>query len=55
MLTEFSEFNESDNHRSMNWAHFKDPVSHMCLADTVVASWPLTQEMAGWQVRTILL
>ena len=31
----------------MNWAKFKDPVSHLCLAGTVVASWPLTQEMAG--------
>ena len=37
------------NHRSMNWAQFKDPVSHMCLAGTVVACWPLTQEVAGWQ------
>ena len=31
----------------MNWAQFKDPVSHMCLAGTVVASWSLTQEVAG--------
>ena len=31
----------------MNWAEFKDPVCHMCLAGTVVASWSLTQEMAG--------
>ena len=31
----------------MNWAQFKDPVSHMCLAGTVVAPWSLTQEMAG--------
>ena len=31
----------------MNWAEFKDPVSHMCLAGTVVASWSLTQEVAG--------
>ena len=31
----------------MNWAQFKDPVSHMCLAGTVVASWSLTQ-VAGW-------
>ena len=35
------------NHRSMNWAQFKDPVSQMCLADTVVASWSLTQELVG--------
>ena len=31
----------------MNWAQFKDPVSHMCFAGTVVASWPLTQEVTG--------
>ena len=34
----------------MNWAQFKDPVSQMCLAGAVVASWSLTQEMTGWQV-----
>ena len=26
------------NHWSMNWAKFKDPVSHVCLAGAVVAS-----------------
>ena len=31
----------------MNWAQFKDPVSHMCLAGTVVASWSLTQKVPG--------
>ena len=31
----------------MNWAQFEDPVSHMCLAGTVVASWSLTQEVPG--------
>ena len=30
----------------MNWTEFKDPVSHMCLVATVVASWSLTQEVA---------
>ena len=45
MEQESSEFGESD--KSMNWAQFKDPVSHMCLADTVAASWSLTQEVAG--------
>ena len=35
------------NHWSMNWARFKDPVSHMCLSGTVVAFWSLTQEVAG--------
>ena len=37
------------NHWSMNWAQFKDPISHMCLAGAVVAAWSLTQEAAGWQ------
>ena len=31
----------------MNWAQFKDPVSHMCLTGTVVAAWSLKQEVAG--------
>ena len=31
----------------MNWGQFKDPVSRMCLAVTVVASWSLTQEVTG--------
>ena len=31
----------------MNRGQFKDPVSHMCLAGAMVASWPLLQEMAG--------
>ena len=35
------------NHCSMNWSQFKDPVSHMCLAGTVVACWFLTQETTG--------
>ena len=39
----------------MNWAQFKDPVSHMCLAGAVVASWPLTQDVARWQVQALLL
>ena len=30
----------------MNWAQFKDLVSHMCLASNVVASSSLTQEVA---------
>ena len=29
------------------WAEFKDPLSHTCLAGTVVAFWSLTQEVAG--------
>ena len=31
----------------MNWAQFKDPVSHICLVGTVVASWSFTQR-GGW-------
>ena len=31
----------------MNWAQFKDPVSHICLAGIVVASWSLIQEVVG--------
>ena len=31
----------------MNWAQFKDPISHMCLAGAVVASWSLTREVAS--------
>ena len=38
----------------MNWAQFKDPVSHMFLADTVVASWSLTQEVAGSSPSIVL-
>ena len=43
------------NHPSMNWAQFKDPISHMCLAGAVVACWSLTQEVAEWQVRVLLM
>ena len=31
----------------MNGAQFKDPVPYMCVAGAVVASWSLTQEVAG--------
>ena len=31
----------------MNWDKFKDPVSHICLACAVGASWYLTQEVVG--------
>ena len=31
----------------MKYGKFKDPVSHMCLAGTMVASWSLIQEVAG--------
>ena len=35
------------NHWSMNCAQFKDPVSNMCLAGAMIASWSLTQWVAG--------
>ena len=38
----------------MNWAQFKDPVSHTCLAGTVVASLSLTQEVAGLSSFTVM-
>ena len=40
------------NHWSMNWAQFKETVSHMCLARAVVASWSLHKR---WQVRALLM
>ena len=30
----------------MNWAQFKDPISHMCLAGAMVPPWSLPQEVA---------
>ena len=36
----------------MNWTQFKDPVSSMCLAGTVVGSWSLHKR---WQVQTLLM
>ena len=38
----------------MNWAQFKDPVSHMFLAGAVVASWSLTQEVAASSPFTVM-
>ena len=37
----------------MDWGQFKDPVSCMYLAGVVVASWSLTQEMAGSNPFTV--
>ena len=37
----------------MNWSQFKDPVYHICLAGTVVASLSLTQEVAGSSPFTV--
>ena len=38
----------------MNQDQFKDPVYHMCLAGTVIATWSLTQEMAGSNPFTVM-
>ena len=38
----------------MNWAQFKDPISHMCFAGTAVAFWSLTQEVAGSNPFTVM-
>ena len=38
----------------MNWAEFKYPVSHVCLAGAMVASWTLTQEVAGSSTFTVM-
>ena len=38
----------------MNWAQFKDPVSDMCLAGAVVASWSLMLEVAGSSPFTVM-
>ena len=45
----WSEFRKTDSHRISNWVQFKVPVSHMCLAGSVVACWSPTQEVVGWQ------
>ena len=42
------------NHQSMNWSKFKDHISSMCLAGTVVASWSLTQEVEGLNPFTVM-
>ena len=38
----------------MNWAQFKEPVSHMYLVGVMVASWSLTQEVAGSSTFTVM-
>ena len=38
----------------MNWVQFKDPVSHMCLAGTVEATWSVTQDVTGLSPFTIM-
>ena len=38
----------------MNWAQFKDPVSHLCLACYVVTSWSLSEEVIGSSPFTVI-
>ena len=38
----------------MNSGQFKDPASHMCFANPVVASWTQTQEVAGSNPFTVM-
>ena len=47
MDQKFSEFRESDKSLEHERAQLKDPVCYRCLAGTVVASWSLTQKVAG--------
>ena len=53
---EFSKFRESDKSQKHELGLIKDPVSHMCLAGTVVTSWSLTQEVevAGSNTFTVI-
>ena len=53
-FTEFSEFKESDKSLKHELGAIKDPVSHMCLAGTVVASWSVTQDVTGLSPFTIM-
>ena len=46
------EFKVSD--KPLILAQFKDPVSHMCLDGTAVASWFLTQEVPGSYPLTVM-
>ena len=39
---------------SLNSDQFNDPISHMCLASTVVTSWSLIQEVAGSSPLTVI-
>ena len=38
----------------MNRVQYKDTISHMCVTGTVVASWPLTQEVAESSPFTVM-
>ena len=53
-FSEFTEFRDLINHWSINSVQYKDPVSHMCLACTVVESWSLTWEVVGSTPFTVM-
>ena len=54
-FSESSELRETDKSlKSMDWAEFKHHVCHVCLTDAVVASWSLTQEVAGLSPFTVM-
>ena len=55
MEQEFSEFGNTDKSLKHELGSVSHLVSQLCLAGTVVASWSLTQEVAGWQARALLL
>ena len=37
----------------MNWAQFKDPVSHLCLDGTVVVCWLVAQVVVGLNTHSL--
>ena len=43
------------NHWGMNWTQFKDTQYYPCVAGNVLASWPVTQEVAGSNNPFIIL
>ena len=43
----FSEFKESNKSLKHELVQFRYPLGYLCLAGAVVASWSLTQEVAG--------
>ena len=53
-LSEFNKFGESDKSLKHELGPFKDPVSHICLAGTVIAPWSLTQVVPGSNPFTVM-
>ena len=54
-FSEISEFRKSDKSLKHKWGQFKDHVSGMCPADTIVASWSLTQMMTDLNPFTVMI